>query len=175
MKDRERQATWNKDSEEADMNKIINHLDSIENYYSQKVAESQANVDDCLQELQVAGMFVHVENNQATEVTDMIMLPNDNSLEDQWKNAYENCRNVSRTYSGWSPNVLVGPGVKNRVQLAAIECRSVACVLEGQRHKVTRVGPMDPRVSTKSGVSRVFPEWIQEVRSSGELWSYNIK
>ena len=93
MKDRERQATRNKDSEEADMNEIINHLDSIENYYSQKVAESQANVDDCLQELQAAGMFVHMENNQATEATDVIMLPDDNSLEDQWKNAYENCRN----------------------------------------------------------------------------------
>ena len=33
--------------------------------------------------------------------------------------------------SGRSPNVLVGPGVKSRVQLAAIDCRSVACVLEG--------------------------------------------
>ena len=32
--------------------------------------------------------------------------------------------------SSWSPNVLVGPGVEKRVQLAAIGCRSVACVLE---------------------------------------------
>ena len=34
-----------------------------------------------------------------------------------------------------SPNVLVGPGVENRVQLAAIDCRSVACVLEGRNAK----------------------------------------
>ena len=62
--------------------------------------------------------------------------------------------------SGRSPNVLVGPGVENRVQLAAIDCRSVARVLEGQKRKVTREGPTNPRVSTKSGVSGVFLEWI---------------
>ena len=56
--------------------------------------------------------------------------------------------------------MLVGPGVKKRVQLAAIDCRSVACVLEGQKREVTRVGPTNPRVNTKSGVSRVFPEWF---------------
>ena len=55
---------------------------------------------------------------------------------------------------------LVGPGVENRVQLAAIDCCSVACVLAGQKHEVTREGPMDPRVSTKSRVSGVFLEWI---------------
>ena len=56
--------------------------------------------------------------------------------------------------------MLVGPGVENRVQLVAIDCRSVACVLAGQKHEVTREGPTDPRVSTKSRVSRVFPEWF---------------
>ena len=61
--------------------------------------------------------------------------------------------------------MLVGPGVESRVQLAAIDCRSVACVLEGRKREVTRVGPTDPRVSTKSGVSGVFPEWFREVRS----------
>ena len=62
--------------------------------------------------------------------------------------------------SGQSPNVLVGPGVESRVQLAAIDCCSVACVLEGQKREVTREGPTNLRVSTKSGVSGVFPEWI---------------
>ena len=70
--------------------------------------------------------------------------------------------------------MLVGPGVENRVQLAAIDCRSVACVLEGRKREVTREGPTGPRVSTKSGVSGVFPEWFREVRSSGELWSYQV-
>ena len=59
-----------------------------------------------------------------------------------------------------SPNVLVGPGVKKRVQQVAIDYCSVACVLEGQKREVTRVGPTNPRVNTKSGVSRVFPEWF---------------
>ena len=75
--------------------------------------------------------------------------------------------------SGRSLNALVGPGVENRVQLAAIDCRSVACVLEGRKREVTREGPPGLRVSTKSGVSRVFLEWFQEVQSSRELWSYN--
>ena len=68
--------------------------------------------------------------------------------------------------------MLVGPGVESQVQLAAIDCHSVACVLEEQKHEVIREGPMGPRVSTKSGVSGVFPEWFREVWSSGELWSY---
>ena len=68
--------------------------------------------------------------------------------------------------------MLVGPGVESRVQLAAIDCRSVACVLEEQKREVTREGPTGLRVSTKSGVSGVFPEWFREVRSSRELWSY---
>ena len=50
--------------------------------------------------------------------------------------------------------MLVGPGVKKRVQLAAIDCRSIACVLEGQKCEVTREGPTGLRVSTKSGVRR---------------------
>ena len=57
-------------------------------------------------------------------------------------------------------------GVENQVQLAAIYYCSVACVLEGQQCKVTRKGPMGLRVSMKSGVSRVFLEWIWEVWSS---------
>ena len=69
--------------------------------------------------------------------------------------------------------MLVGPGVENQVQLAAIDCHSVAYVLEGRKHEVTREGPTGPRVSTKSRVSRVFPEWFQEVQSSRELRSYN--
>ena len=48
--------------------------------------------------------------------------------------------------SGRSPNVLVGPRVKKQVQLAAIDCHSVACVLEAT----------DLRVTTKSRVSGVF-------------------
>ena len=56
--------------------------------------------------------------------------------------------------------MLVGPGVESQVQLAAIDCHSVACVLAGQKHEVTREGPTDLRASTKSGVSQVFLEWI---------------
>ena len=77
--------------------------------------------------------------------------------------------------SGWSLIVLVGPGVKKQVQQVAIDYCSVACVLEGRKREVTREGPVDPRVSMKSGVSGAFLEWIQEVWSSGELQSYNIE
>ena len=71
--------------------------------------------------------------------------------------------------------MLVGPGVEKRVQQVAIDYHSVACVLDGQKCKVTGEGPTNLRVSTKSGVSGVFLEWFQEVWSSGELWSYNIE
>ena len=49
----------------------------------------------------------------------------------------DNCHECN---SDQSPNVLVGPGVESRVQLAAIDCRSVACVLEERKHEVTREG-----------------------------------
>ena len=74
--------------------------------------------------------------------------------------AVPNLSSCHERNSGQSPNVLVGPGVKKRVQLAAIDCCSVACVLEEQKREVTREGPTGPRVSTKSGVSGVFLEWI---------------
>ena len=46
---------------------------------------------------------------------------------------------------------------------------------KNKKAKSLREGPTDPKVSMKSGVSGVFPEWFQEIRSSGELRSYNIK
>ena len=51
----------------------------------------------------------------------------------------------------------MGPGVESRVQLAAIDCRSVACVLEGQKCEVTREGP------TVRGLVRSpeFPEFFR--------------
>ena len=54
--------------------------------------------------------------------------------------AIESCHERN---SSWSPNVLVGPGVKKRVQQVAIDYCSVACVLEGQKREVTREGPME--------------------------------
>ena len=85
--------------------------------------------------------------------------------------AYTAAAMCHKRNSDQSLNVLVGPGVESRVQLAAIDCRSVACVLEGRKREVTRVGPTNPRVNTNSRVSGVFPEWIRELRSSGELQS----
>ena len=81
------------------------------------------------------------------------------------RNLLDRISNCHEHNSGWSLNVLVDPGDESRVQLVAIDCLSVVCVLEGQKCEVTREGPTDPRVSTKSGVSGVFPEWIQELQS----------
>ena len=96
--DSERRAYRNEKNMESDMNEIMDHIDSVENYHSRATAESRANVDDCLWELQEAGMFSHPEHNeihppQAAEAIERIMLPNDDSLEDQWKDTYEDRRN----------------------------------------------------------------------------------
>ena len=64
-----------------------------------------------------------------------------------------NCSYCHECNSDRSLNVLVGPGVENQLQLAAIDCHSVACVLEGRKREVTREGPTGLRVSTKSGVT----------------------
>ena len=76
--------------------------------------------------------------------------------------------------------MLVGPGVENRVQLAAIDCHSVACMLEEQKREVTREGPTEGQYEVQSfqSFSRMVlrsPEFrrtpeLQSSERSQEVW-----
>lgn len=163
MMDKERRAA-RKDSEEAEMDEIIDHIDSVESYYSRMIAESRANVDDCLWELQAAGLFLHAEGNQdqpsqATASTDAIMLPDDDSLEDQWKCAYENRRNEWKrklgnvqTETNTSP-VCPRQSTQSMTMMNAANAR--ATPIGHQVMQITTPPPSIPDISVNSMVS----EW----------------
>lgn len=81
---------------ESDMDEIMDHIDSVENYYSRANAESHANIDDCLWELQEAGMFSCEANDP-------------NCVEDQWKSVYEDRRNEWKQKLGNVQDVSMSP------------------------------------------------------------------
>ena len=89
--------------DQLDMNEVLDHIDSVENYYSSSTAESLSRVANCLSELENSGLFDDSETNnshssneaeqdQNPRCPERIMLPDDDTLEDQWKDAYEKRR-----------------------------------------------------------------------------------
>ena len=95
--EKERCAARNEGSEAPGMEEMMDHLDSVENYHSRAVAESLANVSDCLHELRVAGMFSPIEHDQypvppTADCPERLMIPDDDTLEQQWKESYDNRR-----------------------------------------------------------------------------------
>ena len=160
--DNERRAARN--NRESDIDEIMDHIDSVENYYNRANAESRAHVDDCLWELQAAGMFSCPEGvlpSQAVEGTERIMLPDDESLEDQWKGTYENRRNEWKRKLGNS-NVEV-PLVNPTECTAAMVVTSVADASEPipAEHQVMQlnVPPSGPSGLPNVSVEGVINQW----------------
>ena len=98
----ERRSAQDPAFEQPNMDEILEHIDSVENYHSYATMESLRHVADCLSELESAGLF-DVSKGGGTgdpdesehpppEPPERIMLPNDDTLEDQWKNTYEKRR-----------------------------------------------------------------------------------
>ena len=79
--------------------RIVDHIDAVESYHGYATMESLAEVVECLSELEIAGLFnvsedaVGGEQRPSAECPDRIMLPDDESLEDQWKDIYDRRRN----------------------------------------------------------------------------------
>ena len=142
--DKERRAAHNNNTE-SDMDEIMDHIDSVENYYSRANAESHANVNDCLWELQAAGMFSQSEhdNIEPAQGVERIMLPDDDSLEDQWKTTYENRRNEWKKKLG-NANVDAQPiGSTEHTQSMTVMTAANASPVTVQ-HQVMRVSTPPP-------------------------------
>ena len=97
--DGERRVARNENSEEPGMDEIMTHIDSVDNYRSRAIAESLANVADCLLELQATGMFSHTEHTHDSvslnvQQPEKLMLPADDTLESQWKCTYDDRQNA---------------------------------------------------------------------------------
>lgn len=95
--------TNERDPDQPSMDEIMDHIDSVEDYNSRATMESIANIADCLTELESAGLFNFLQDRDVEtsdgsgqhpplESPERIMLPNDDTLEDQWKATYEKRR-----------------------------------------------------------------------------------
>ena len=85
------------------MDEMMDQIESIESHRSQASIESLADALDCLSELETAGLFGplasaetgsdQTEQSPLSKCPERIMLPDDDTLEDQWKDEYEKRRN----------------------------------------------------------------------------------
>ena len=160
--DNERRAARKEDNGESDIDEVMEHIDSVDNYYSRANLESRANVDDCLWELQKAGMFVNPEHSdahplQVAEAPERIMLPNDDTLEDQSKSTYENRRNEwKRKLSNNHvdvPKASIDAQTQPMVVMSAADAASVPI-----EHQVMRL-TVPPQESPETSVEDIVNKW----------------
>ena len=89
--------------DQPNMDEILEHIDSVESYHSRATMESLLHISDCLSELEGAGLFDvptatdrdsfnRTERRPPLECPERLMLPDDETLEDQWKGVYEKRR-----------------------------------------------------------------------------------
>ena len=99
----EKKTVQDRELDQLNMDEMLDHIGSVENYYSYAITESASHAMDCLSELESSGLF-DVPRNAVTdlpnetercprfECPERIMLPDDKTLEDQWKSVYEKRR-----------------------------------------------------------------------------------
>jgi hypothetical protein len=89
--------------DQPNMDDVLDHIESVEGYRSYATMESISDIMDCLSELEntrlfstsdasVADSFGETERRPHTGCPERIMLPDDDTLEDQWKDTYEKRR-----------------------------------------------------------------------------------
>ena len=84
--------------DQPNMDEMLDHINSVESYYSYATVESLAHAADCLSELENSGLFDVSKgmstdaSHPPTECPERIMLPDDDTLEDKWKGVYEKHR-----------------------------------------------------------------------------------
>lgn len=132
------------------MDEIMDHIDSVEDYYSRATLESLTDVANCLVELEDTGLFdpskstdVYDETGQRqiVQCPERMMLPDDDTLEDKWKATYEKRRDKwKRKLSNTRVETPVVDSV-NEVQLSVmtdVEASEVHAAADGQ---VMRIPP----------------------------------
>jgi hypothetical protein len=78
---------------------LLDHLDSVVNYASDRRVKSNADILECLNELQKSGILLpptdaHQSGLNLSHSTDELMLPQWIELEDMWKTAYANRKDM---------------------------------------------------------------------------------
>jgi len=78
---------------------LLDHIDSVVNFASDRNSRVNADVVDCLNELEMSGIFSIPDNREGQaanpiDPVDDLHLPEDLPLEDMWKTAYENRRSM---------------------------------------------------------------------------------
>ena len=78
---------------------LLDHIDSVVNYASERNSRADAEVLDCLSELEMLGIFsvtkdLWGQTVNAVDPVDDLFLPEDLPLEDMWKTVYDSCRSA---------------------------------------------------------------------------------
>lgn len=78
---------------------LLEHIDSVVNYASDRHSRADADVLNCLNEIEQSGIFSVTDNHQGqvanlVDPVDSLLLPDDLPLEDIWRTAYDSRRNM---------------------------------------------------------------------------------
>ena len=150
--------------DEPGMEDILHHIESVENYYSHATMESISDITDCLSELENTNLFnvlgtAGADSFNRTECPERIMLPDDNTLEGQWKDAYEKRRdewkqklsNVHTKTTSAPPTDTLQPFV-----MATADVRQNLPPMGAQ---VMQIPPINPTPHTNVTVEELVRAW----------------
>lgn len=163
-----RKSVQDGDLNQPDMNEILDHIDSVESYNSYATAESLTHVADCLSELENSRIFSvsnGTEQRPGLECPERIMLPDDNTLEDQWKDTYERRRDE------W----------KRKLSSTHSETPTIPLADVGQPLVMTNVGINEPFSQADSQVMQISPsmnpapETSVSVEEIAQTWTLNCE
>ena len=172
----ERRSVHDLSPDQPNMNEILDHIDSVENYHSRATMESLGHVADCLSELESSGLFNVPEGTRAGnldeseqrpphETPERMMLPDDDTLEDQWKSVYEKRRDE------W----------KRKLCNTHVETEAIDTVNIAQTAVMTNIEPslilppMDSRVVQVPPSVNSTPEENVSVEEIAHTWTLNIE
>ena len=168
--------TTARDPDQPSMDEIMDHIDSVEDYYSRTTMQSLSVVVDCLSELESAGLFQDSSSTNtsvfeetehlSSEQPDRIMLPDDDTLEDQWRGVYDQRREE------W----------KRKLSVTHVESSAwLPSTREIEPHLMTYVDASQARPVEDSQVLQILPSISQEpeenvtIEEITRIWTLNTE
>ena len=99
----EKKSMQDRSLDQPNMDDVLDHIESVESYNRYTTMESISDIADCLSELESTRLFSvseatiidpldGTEQHSQTGCPERIMLPDDDTLEDQWRDTYEKRR-----------------------------------------------------------------------------------
>ena len=146
-------STRGQDQDQPNMDEVLDHIESVESYHNHATMESISDITDCLAELESTNLFdasdaavadSSNETDQRPQCPERIMLPDDETLEDQWKDAYEKRRDE------W----------KHKLSTTHIETTATSSADVIQPVVMTNIGANQIPTQTESRIMEIPPSTI---------------